>query len=165
MKKMTTTMVAMLLAGFACGVEAQQPPRPGEQARTVTLSLVEYNRLIDLAGRPPQGPPVAPLAAVLASAELRVRVERDTARGVFNLAGEVLRAGVSRVGLLSGATIVDANAAGRPVPLVVDGSAHTALLPGPGPFSLTLDWGAPLAFLPGRASFVLPVPPAGAARA
>jgi len=39
------------------------------------------------------------------------------------------------------------------------------LLPGPGPFSLTLEWGAPLTFAPGRASFTLPVPKSGTARA
>src|SRR5436190_11390563 len=42
---------------------------------------------------------------------------------------------------------------------------HMALLPGPGPFALTLEWGAPLIFSPGRASFTLPVPPSGTARA
>ena len=105
------------------------------------------------------------MPAVLASADLRVRVERDTARGVFNLNGDVLRAGVSRVGLMSGATLIEANVAGRPVPLVAEGQAHAALLPGPGPFSLALEWGAPLKLTPGRASFVVPVPPAGSARA
>jgi hypothetical protein len=105
------------------------------------------------------------VASVLASADLRVRVERDTARGVFTLSGDVLRAGISRVGLMSGATLIEASVAGRPVPLIADGQAHTALLPGPGPFSLALEWGAPLAFAPGRASFVLPVPPSGTARA
>jgi hypothetical protein len=144
---------------------AQQPPRPNETARAVTLSLTEYNRLIDLASRPPQGALVAPVAAVLASANLRVRVERDTARGVFAIAGDALRPGVSRVSLLSGATLIDANAGGRPLPLIADGAAHTALIPGPGPFSLSLEWGAPLQFKPGRASFVLPVPQAGTARA
>jgi hypothetical protein len=131
----------------------------------VTLSLTEYNRLIDLASRAPQGALVAPVAAVLASASLRVRVERDTARGVFAIAGDALRPGVSRVGLLSGATLIDANAGGRPLPLIAEGAAHTALIPGPGPFSLSLEWGAPLQFKPGRASFVLPVPQAGTARA
>ena len=131
----------------------------------MTLSLAEYNRLIDLASRPPQAPAAAPVAAVLASADLRVRVDRDTARGVFTLAGDVLRAGVSRVSLLVGRDADRGDAGGRPLPLVADGSAHTALLPGPGPFALTLEWGAPLTFAPGRASFVLPVPPAGTARA
>ncbi|PYR44902.1 MAG: hypothetical protein DMF95_21955 [Acidobacteria bacterium] len=164
MTRPNMTMVAAVLVSFAHAVAAQTPPRPNESPRAVTLSLTEYNRLIDLASRPPQSPAIAPVAAVLASADLRVRVERETARGVFNLTGEVLRSGLNRVSLLSGATLVDASAAGRPLPLLVEGTAHTALLPGPGPFALTLEWGAPLTFAPGRASFVLPVPPAGTAR-
>ena len=164
MTRPNMTMLAAVLVSFAHAVAAQTPPRPNESPRAVTLSLTEYNRLIDLASRPPQSPAIAPVAAVLASADLRVRVERETARGVFNLTGEVLRSGLNRVSLLSGATLVDASAAGRPLPLLVEGTAHTALLPGPGPFALTLEWGAPLTFAPGRASFVLPVPPAGTAR-
>jgi hypothetical protein len=131
----------------------------------VTLTLAEYNRLIDLAGRPAPAPTTAPVAAVVASSDLRVRVDRDTARGVFTVNGDALRSGVSRVNLISGATLIDASAAGRPLPLVADGAAHTALIPGPGPFSLTLEWGAPLTFRPGRAAFVLPVPKSGTARA
>lgn len=146
-------------------IGAAQPPRPTDSTRIATLTISEYNRLIDLASRPPQGPAAPPVAAVLASADLRVRVERDTARGVFDLAGDVLREGFSRVTVLSGATLVDASAGGRPLPLVSEGGGHTAVLPGPGPFSLTLEWGAPLKYSPGRASFVLPVPPSGTARA
>src|SRR5262245_36521222 len=142
-----------------------QPLPPNETPRAVTLTLAEYNRLIDLANRPPQAPTVAPVAAVLASADLRVRVDRDTARGVFSITGDALRSGLSRVSLISGATLIDASAGGRPLPLVADGAAHTALIPGPGPFGLTLEWGAPLTFRPGRAAFVLPVPQAGTARA
>ena len=160
----TLTLTALVLA-VAPSALAQTPPRPNDTPRAVTLTLAEYNRLIDLAGRPPQGTIVAPVAAVLASADVQVRVDRDTARGVFTLTGEALRAGVSRVSLLSGATLIDANAGGRAVPLIVDGAAHTALVPGPGPFSLALEWGAPLTFKPGRASFVLPVPQTGTARA
>lgn len=159
------TLILALLLASSLSAFAQQPPRPNETPRAVTLSLTEYNRLIDLASRPPQGAMVAPVAAVVASANLRVRVERDTARGVFAIAGDALRPGVSRVGLLSGATLIDANAGGRPLPLIADGTAPTALIPGPGPFSLSLEWGAPLQFKPGRASFVLPVPQAGTARA
>jgi hypothetical protein len=163
-KLMLTTLAAAVLA-LEGSVVAQQPPRPNESPRTVTLALTEYNRLIDLAGRPPQGPMAAPVPAVLASADLRVRADRETARGVFNVTGDVLRAGINRVTLLSGATLVEANAAGRPVPIIAEGNAHMALLPGPNAFALTLEWGAPLKFAPGRASFVLPVPPAGTARA
>ena len=165
MTRIRATTLTAILVTYAHSAAAQQPPRPNESPRAVTLSLTEYNRLIDLASRPPQGPAAAPVASVLASADLRVRVEREIAHGVFNLTGHVLRAGVSRVSLLSGATLVDASAAGRPLPLIADGNAHTALLPGPGPFALSLEWGAPLTFAPGRASFVLPVPPSGTARA
>jgi hypothetical protein len=157
--------LAAVFVAFAQVAAAQQPPRPNESPRAVTLSLTEYNRLIDLASRPSQAPAVAPVASVLAGADLRVRVERETARGVFTLTGDVLRSGVSRVSLMSGATLMEASVAGRPLPLTVDGSAHAALLPGPGPFSLSLEWGAPLKFAPGRASFIIPVPQSGTARA
>ena len=159
------TMTAAMLLMAAHAAFAQQPPRPNDTPRAVTLTLAEYNRLIDLAARPPQAQATAPVAAVLASSDLRVRVDRDNARGVFTVNGDALRSGVSRVNLISGATLIDASAGGRPLPLVADGAAHTALIPGPGPFSLTLEWGAPLTFRPGRAAFVLPVPQSGTARA
>ena len=161
--RMMTLAVIVIMTAHAAS--AQQPPRPNETPRAVTLTLAEYNRLIDLASRPPQAQTTAPVAAVLASSDLRVRVDRDTARGVFTVNGDALRSGVSRVNLISGATLIDASAAGRPLPLVADGAAHTALIPGPGPFALTLEWGAPLTFRPGRAAFVLPVPKSGTARA
>jgi hypothetical protein len=167
-----TTFKALpfVLLTLASAAAAQSPARPGEPSRSdpsrsVTLSLSEYNRLMDLASRPPQAASAAPVGAVLASADLRVRVDRDTAHGVFSLTGDVLRAGINRVNLVSGATLTEGNADGRPLPLAADGNAHTALLPGPAPFAVTLEWGAPLTFAPGRASFVLPVPPAGTARA
>jgi hypothetical protein len=161
----TTCLSAALFALVAQIATAQQPPRPNDPSRAVTLSLTEYNRLIDLASRPPAAPALPPVASVLSSADLHIRVERDMARGVFALTGEVLRAGVSRVDLIAGATLTEGNAAGRPLPLLADGNAHAALVPGPGPFALSLDWGAPLTFAPGRASFVLPVPKSGTARA
>lgn len=160
----TLTLSAIFLVAFAPAGSAQ-PARPNDPTRTVTLAIGEYNRLIDLASRPPQGPSLPPVAAVLGSAEVRGRVERDTVRGTIDAIGDVLRSGFSRVKLLSGATLVNATAAGQPLPLVADGDTHTAVLPGPGPFALNLEWAAPLRFTPGRASFVLPVPPAGTARA
>src|SRR5688572_11935884 len=164
MTSRTMTLTAMLVLA-AHAAFAQQPPRPNDTPRAVTLTLAEYNRLIDLAARPPQAQTTAPVAAVVASSDLRVRVDRDNARGVFTVNGDALRSGVSRVNLISGATLIDASAGGRPLPLVADGAAHTALIPGPGAFSLTLEWGAPLTFRPGRAAFVLPVPQSGTARA
>src|SRR6266540_4015830 len=170
---MTSRNIARLTFAFlilAHDVYAQPPVRTvdvsrNDPARTATLSLLEYNRLLDLAGRPPQGPAVSPMGAVLASADLRVRIDRETAQGVFSLVGDVLRPGINRVPLVAGATLIGGSAPGRPLPLSADGAMHVALLPGPGPFALTLEWGAPLIFSPGRASFTLPVPPAGTARA
>ena len=159
----TRTSIVLLMLAMCGSASAQQVMRPAAE-RSVTLSLGEYNRLIDLANRPPTGSPAAPNSAVVASADLRVRVDRDNARGVFTLAGDVLNAGVTRVGLLSGATLIDANAAGRPLPLIADGNALAALIPGPGQFGVSLEWGAPLTYRPGRASFMLPVPQAGSAR-
>ena len=165
MSPLRLVLVAMFVTILSVVSSAQQPLRPTETPRAVTLTLAEYNRLIDLAARPTQGSNAPPVAAVLASADLRIRIDRDTARGVFNMTGDALRAGISRVSLLAGATVIEAHASGRPLPLVADGNAHTALVPGPGPFALTLEWGAPLVFKPGRASFVLPVPKSGTARA
>ena len=84
--KMMTLAAIVLTAAHTAS--AQQPPRPNDTPRAVTLTLAEYNRLIDLASRPPQNPTTAPVAAVLASSELRVRVDRDTARGVFAVTGD-----------------------------------------------------------------------------
>src|SRR6185503_15982560 len=160
----STTLAVLAAVTLTSGASAQQPPRPTETPRGVTLTLAEYNRLIDLSSRAPQ-PPSPPLAAVLAAADLKVRVDGDTARGAFSVRGESFRNGVDRVRLLSGSTLIGATAPGRPVPLMSDGGSQFAIVPGPGPFTLDLEWGAPLVFRPGRASFALPVPEAGTTRA
>jgi hypothetical protein len=160
MNARTAVVASAVLFGLAPCASGQPQP-----ARTVTLPLAEYNRLIDLANRPPQPPTAAPVGAVLSSADVRVRVDRDMARGTFALAGDVLRAGVNRVNLVAGATLIEGSSAGRPLALATDGATHSALLTGPGPFALTLEWGTPVVYAPGRASFGLPVPQAGTARA
>ena len=63
-----------------------------------------------------------PVGAVLSSADLRVRVDRETAQGVFTLVGDVLRPGINRVALVSGATLIEGSASGRPLPLSADGA-------------------------------------------
>jgi Carboxypeptidase regulatory-like domain len=162
MNKNTIAFTLGLLL-FATGAAAQ-PRLPTDSTRAVTLSLTEYNRLIDLSNRPAEAASAVPVA-VLASTDVRVTIDRDTARGTFNVVGEVLRPGVHRVNLLSSATLIEASAGGRPVPLVAEGNTHAALIEGPGPFGLTLEWGAPLKFTPGRGSLLLPVPQSGTARA
>ena len=80
---------------------------------------------------PAAGVALPPLGAVLASADLRVRVDRETAQGVFTLAGDVLRPGVNRVPLVSGATLIEGSASGRPLPLSADGPCTRRFCPGP----------------------------------
>jgi hypothetical protein len=78
------TLITTLLVAVGSSAWAQRP-RPPESPRSVTLSLAEYNRLLDLASRPPAPTTVAPVGAVVASAELKVYVEGASARGVFSL--------------------------------------------------------------------------------
>ena len=159
----TTLLIAMIVS-FASIANAQ-PPRPAEQPRSVTLTLGEYNRLLDLERRAPAVPASAPVGAALSSATMRITVDGVTARGAFALAGQVLHSGVTRVPLVSGTALIDVTAGGRPVPLITEGQSLQALVAGPGAFTIDAEWGTPLSFTPGRASFRLPVPQSGAARA
>ncbi|HYM24720.1 MAG TPA: carboxypeptidase-like regulatory domain-containing protein [Vicinamibacterales bacterium] len=165
-----TVQLTVAFVAFANIVWSQTPTRTvdvskGDTPRSVTLSLAEYNRLIDLAGRPQPDARVAPIGAVVTNADLKIRVDRDAAHGVFALTGDVLRGGVNRVPLVSGATLMEGTTQGRTLPLAADNGVQSALIPGPGPFALTLEWGATVTLSPGRASFLLPVPLASTARA
>jgi Carboxypeptidase regulatory-like domain len=144
------------------GAEAQERPRlPQGPPGTVTLPVADYDALIDLAaqpGRPADGPPVP---AVVTRADLRARVDGETARGTLRLDGETFERGHVKIALVSGATLLEARAEGRPLPVIHQGDVHAAVMSGPSPFSITLDWIVPLATSPGRAAFVLPLPAAG----
>ncbi len=132
-------------------------PDPGN----VTLTLDEYNKLVELAAKPPKKPEVAPLPYSIKHAQVTLKVENDGVRGTVELEGEVFRKGVSKVPLTSGMTILDAHQNGKGVPLIQENGTHAALLPGPGEFSVGLDTGLPLRIEAGRASFTLPAPAAG----
>jgi len=132
-------------------------PDPGN----VTLTLDEYNKLVELAAKPPKKSDIAPLPYSIKHADVKLHVENDGVLGTVQLEGEVFRKGVSKVPLTSGMTILDAHQNGKGVPLLQENGTHTALLPGPGEFSVALDTGLPLRIEAGRASFSLPVPAAG----
>jgi hypothetical protein len=155
--------VSTLAAGSAGRLAAQD--RGAGPAGTVTLSRTDYDRLLDLASRQPRPPDGAPLPAALTRTDIRVRVNAGTVRATMTVDGEVFQAGAVKVPLISNATLLDARAADRPLPLVAEGNAHVAVVTGPATFSATLDWGSAVATAPGRGSFVLPVPPAGSATA
>lgn len=131
-------------------------PDPGN----VTLTLDEYNRLVERAAKPPKKPETAPLAYSLKHADVKLRVENNGVMGSIELEGEVFHKGVSKVPLTSGMTILDAHQNGKGVPLLQEGGVHVALLPA-GDFSISLGTGLPLRIDAGRASFSLPAPVAG----
>jgi hypothetical protein len=142
--------------GAAQDTSALPLPDPGN----VTLTLAEYNRLVELAANPPKRPELAPLPYSMKHAQMKLRVEKDAIRGTLELEGEVFRKGVSKVPLTSGMTILDAHLNGKGVPLIHENGTHAALLPA-GEFSIALETGVPLRIEAGRASFTLPVPSAG----
>jgi hypothetical protein len=138
---------------------AEKLPLP--DSGNVTLPLDEYNKLIELAAKPPKTPDTAPLPYSLKHADLKLRVEKEGVRGTVQLEGEVFHKGVSKVPLTTGMTILDAHQGDKGVPLEQENGTHTALLPGPGDFSIALEAGLPLRIDAGRASFILPAPSAG----
>jgi Carboxypeptidase regulatory-like domain len=158
-------LFVMLLLCSMC--MAQMPPAeekstlPLPDSGNVTLSLDEYNRLVELAARPPKKSDVAPLSYSVKHADLKLHVGNDGVCGTVNLEGEVFRKGISKVPLTSGMTVLDAHQNGKGIPLLQENGTHMALLPGPGEFSVALDTGLPLRIEAGRASFSLPAPAAG----
>src|SRR5215471_6780630 len=119
-------LFAAVLSFVAVSGRAQVSTPPaavtsGGAPRGVTLALTEYNRLSDLASSASAATP--PVAAVLSTADLRVRVDNGTALGEFALTGEVFQRGATRVTLVSNATVLDATAGSQPLPLLTDGRA------------------------------------------
>lgn len=139
-------------------IDAALPP-PGS-AGTVTLLLTEYNRLVELATRRQKTPDTVPLPFVLSQAVFRLRVEDQSLLGTIEISGTLLEKGPVKVPLTAGLTILEAKQSGSPVPLLQEGPTHSAILNGPGAFSVSLNIATALTLEAGRASFVLPVPPA-----
>ena len=137
-------------------------PQPGSPG-TVTLSLSEYNRLVELATRKARTPDGVPLPFVLSHAVFKLRVEKQTLVGTVEIDGSILQKGAVKTPLTTGLTVLEAKQAGSPLPLMQEGSSHSAILIGPGPFAVSLGVAAPLTIEAGRASFTLPVPLASSA--
>jgi hypothetical protein len=157
--RVSCLLIALVLTGI--GAVAQERGAAG----TVTLSRTDYDRLLDLASRQPRPPDGAPLPAALTRTDIRARVDSGRVRATMTVDGEVFQAGSVKVPLIADATLLDARAADRPLPLIAEGTTHAAVVAGPATFSATLEWGSAIATSPGRGSFVLPVPPAGSATA
>lgn len=154
-----TILVSMCAASLCWAQEKSTLPLP--DPGNVTLTLDEYNKLIELAGKPPKKPDVAPLPYSIKHADVKLHVGNNGVMGSVELEGEVFHKGMSKVPLTTGMTILDAHQNGKGVPLIQEGGTHAALLPGPGDFSIALDTGLPLRIDAGRASFTLPAPAVG----
>jgi Carboxypeptidase regulatory-like domain len=159
---MKNIFVMMLLCCVVPAFAAQEKPTlPLPDSGNVTLTLDEYNKLMELAAKPPKKSDLAPLPYSIKHADVKLHIENDGVRGTVQLEGEVFRKGVSKVPLTSGMTVLDAHQNGKGVALLQENGTHMALLPGPGEFSIALDAGLPLRIEAGRASFTLPAPAAG----
>jgi len=160
---MKTSLLILVLAFSGMAIAAEEKSAmPLPSSGNVTLSLDEYNRLVEIAAKLPKKPDASPLPYSIKRADLKLRVENETVLGTVQLDGEVFYKGISKVPLTSGITIFDAHQNGKGVPLRQENGTDAALLPGPAEFSVSLDAGLPLRIDTGRASFSVPVPAAGA---
>jgi hypothetical protein len=133
------------------------PSGPG----MVTISLREYDRLVELSTRKIKTPDTPPLPFVLTRAVFKLRVENQTLLGTVTIDGASLYRGPVKAPLTKGLMVVDATQSGNPVPLLWESGSHAAILNGPGPFGVSLGVASALTIDAGRASFTLPVPAAG----
>lgn len=161
-------IVLLMLAATTLGQQRSTatfaPPSdatlPAGSAGTVTLALAEYNRLVELATHPAKASEAAPLPFVLSRAAFKLRVEEQTLLGALDIEGSLLERGPVKVPLTTGLTILQAQRAGNPLPLIQEGQTHAAILNGPGLFAVSLSVASALTVEAGRASFTVPVPAA-----
>ncbi|HKE57471.1 MAG TPA: hypothetical protein VKB46_12235, partial [Pyrinomonadaceae bacterium] len=162
-----TILLILLLAAATNGqqknsrLDAVIPPP--SSAGTVTLSLAEYNRLSELASSKPKANNTVPLPFALARSVFKLRVEDQSVLGAVDIEGTLLEKGPTKVPLTTGLTVLEARQANNALPLLQEGLTHSAILNGPGSFSLSLNVASSLTVEAGRASFIVPVPVASSA--
>jgi Carboxypeptidase regulatory-like domain len=161
---MKSILMTALLLTCAMSFAKEKDAVPLPEVGSVSLSLDEYNRLIELASKPPKKLDLPPLSYSLKCADLRIRVEDDDVRGTLRLEGEVFKKGMVKVPLTSGMTVLEAKQQGQVLPLQQERGTEMAVLSGPGEFSIELEVALPVAIEAGRASFTLPTPAAGSVR-
>jgi len=162
--RLLSLLLIFLITATSISATAQdRNPLPQPGPGNVTLTLDEFNRLSELAMRPPKKIDLPPQPYSVKRADLKFKVDNDSASGSIQLQGEVLKKGIVQVPLTGGMTILDARQEAKPLPLQLENGTQTAVLPGPSEFSVTLDAALPLRIDAGRASLSLPVPAAGSA--
>jgi hypothetical protein len=159
MKKSLIAILILTIAAQAQSNERSLPQRTLTQSLpgTVTLTLAEYNRLLDVIARRPKTAEDAPTPFILSRAAFNLRVENETIVGTLDLNGEVLQNRFTRIPLASGLMVLEAHQSQKPLPLLQEGATHSTILNGPGAFSVSMRVAAGLTGDTGRASFLLPV--------
>jgi hypothetical protein len=155
----------ILMLSLSMTVLAQEkylPPIPS--SGNVTLPLNDYDKLIELANKPDVKPESAPISFAIKRADLKLRVGSESVLGTVQCEGELFKKGISKIPLMNTPAVLSVHRTDKIIPLMQENGVHTAILSGPGEFSLTLDAGIPLNIETGRASFNLPVPAAGSAQ-
>ncbi len=160
MKKLLA--ILMMFSVYAMGAETASLPLP--TTGNVTLTLAEYNRLVELASKSSKQREAPPLPYAIKRVDMKLHVTNETVLGTLQLDGEVFSKGAAKVPLTTGLTILNARQEGKSLPLEEEGSTSMAVLPGAAEFSVALDTGMLLAIEAGRASFNLPVPSGGSVR-
>jgi hypothetical protein len=157
-------VIFMLILSGAAIAEESKAGLPLPNSGDVTLPLTEYNKLLELAGRPAKRPDLPPQNYSIQCAELTLRATDESVLGTIHLEGTVFKKGVTKIPLVKGMTIMDGRQADRSLPLEQENGVQTAVISGPIDFSITLNAGLPLHIEAARASFMLPAPTASSAR-
>src|SRR5205085_1381977 len=97
-------------------------------------------------------------------ARLEFAVSGETVSGNVLLDGEVFATANVRAPLVTGMVVRSAQQKGKDLPISQEAGIHTAILPGPAEFAVTLEAAVPLLIETGRASFRVVAPAAGAVR-
>ncbi len=161
---MKNKFLALLLCLSIAVFAEEKAPLPLPTTGNVTLTLAEYNRLVDLAAKSGRKSDLPPIPYTLKRADMKLRVAGGTVTGSLLMDGAVFSRNAAKVPLTTGVTILSAQQEGRSLPLEQEGTTSVAVLAGASDFSVTLETGLPLNIDAGRASFNLPVPAAGSVR-
>ncbi len=156
--------VLMLMVCAMAFAQQRNSVLPLPNSGNVSLSLEEYNRLVELATKPTKKPELPPINYAVKHADLKLRVEDESVSGNVVLDGEVFKKGMTKVPLTTGMTILDVREQSKGVPLTPENENQVAILNGPAEFSVNVNVALQLRVEAGRAQFSFPVPAAGGAQ-
>jgi len=162
---MTKRILVLILMICAAAIAQQKSSfLPLPNSGNVSLSLEEYNKLIELATKSTKKPELPPINYSIKHTDLKLRVEDESVSGTVQLDGEVFKKGMTKVPLTTGMTILDVREQNKGVPLTPENGTQVAILSGPAEFSVNVNVALRLRVEAGRAQFSVPVPVAGGAQ-